>query len=197
MWDQRYAEPEWAYGTEPSDFLVEVAGAIPSHGRVLCLAEGQGRNAVFLAERGHTVTAMDQSAVGLARARALAEERGVRIETEQGDLATYDLGVARWDAIVAIWCHVPSALRRDLHRRVVAALAPGGVYLMESYTPEQLALGTGGPPSADLLVPVEAVPAELAGLILERCEPKRRAVSEGKYHQGESAVVQVVARARG
>lgn len=197
MWDERYAESEWAYGTEPNDFLVDVAGAIPRHGRVLCLAEGQGRNAVYLAERGHTVTAMDLSEVGLARARELAEKRGVTIDTERGDLADYDLGAARWDAIVSIWAHVPSVLRRALHRRVVRALAPGGVYLLEAYTPEQVQLGTGGPPNPDLCVPVEVLSEELAGLILERCEAKRRLVSEGRYHQGESAVVQVVARAGG
>jgi SAM-dependent methyltransferase len=197
MWDERYAEAGWAYGTEPNDFLVEVADAIPAGGRVLCLGDGQGRNGVFLAGRGHAVTAMDLSSVGMERGRELSAARGVHVDFQVGDLATYDLGVARWDAIVSIWVHLPSELRRAVHARVVRALAPGGVFLLEAYSPEQPALGTGGPPSGDLLVTVEALPGELAGLILERCEARHRIVHEGRYHHGESAVVQVVARARG
>lgn len=195
MWDQRYREPGFAYGTEPNDFLVATAERyLPPGGQVLSLAEGEGRNAVFLAQRGFRVTGVDGSAVGLAKARALAAERGVELDTVVADLADYELGVDRWDGIVSIWCHTPSSLRARLHRGVVAALRPGGVFLLEAYTPDQLRYKTGGPPSADLLMTLAAVRDELAGLELVVGDERVREVHEGAHHDGPSAVLQVVAR---
>jgi SAM-dependent methyltransferase len=195
MWDARYSEPGFAYGTEPNDFLkANAEHHLPARGRLLCLAEGEGRNAVFLARLGFRVTGVDASAVGLAKARKLAAQHGVEIETIVADLATFDLGVARWDGIVSIWCHTPPALRARLHRAVVGALGPRGVFLLESYTPAQLGYKTGGPPQADLMMTLAAVREELAGLELLHAEEKLREVHEGKYHDGQSAVLQVIAR---
>lgn len=195
MWDERYAAAGFAYGTEPNTFLAEHAAQdFRPGGEILSLGEGEGRNAVFLARLGFRVTGVDGSAVGLAKARALAEERGVGIETVVADLASFDLGVERWDAIVSIWCHTPSALRQRLHRSVVRALRPGGVFLLEAYTPAQLELRTGGPPSVDMLMSLADVRRELAGLELVVGEEKRREVHEGAYHEGTSAVLQVIAR---
>lgn len=194
MWDQRYSEPGHAYGTEPNDFVVEQAGRLRPRGRVLCLAEGQGRNAVYLASLGHDVTAVDLSPVGLTAARALAGERGLHIHTEVADLATFDLGQSRWDGIVSIWCHVPSAVRASLHHRVVSALTPGGLFLLEAYTPDQLAHRTGGPPTAELLYTEPMLREDLAGLDIVFAEEREREVHEGKYHQGLSAVVRLVAQ---
>lgn len=194
MWDRRYGEPGFAYGTEPNDFLAAAAHHLPTGGDVLCLAEGEGRNAVFLAQRGHRVTGVDMSAVGLDKARQFAAERGVTIDTVVANLADYDLGTARWDGIVSIWCHTPSAVRARLHRAVVAALRPGGVFILEAYTPAQLQYRTGGPGDVDMLMPLAAVRDELAGLDLVVAEEKLREIHEGAYHRGTSAVVQVVAR---
>jgi SAM-dependent methyltransferase len=195
MWDQRYSEPGFAYGTEPNDFLAGNAERyLPPNGEILCLAEGEGRNAVFLAQHGFRVTGVDSSAVGLEKARKLAEEHGVHIRTVVADLGNFDLGVGRWDGIVSIWCHTPVDLRVRLHRSVVAALRPGGVLLLESYTPNQLEHKTGGPPTAELMMTLAAVREELAGLELLQAEEKLREIHEGKYHDGLSAVLQVVAR---
>lgn len=194
MWDARYAEAGFAYGTEPNDFLRAEATRLAPGSRVLCLAEGEGRNAVFLAGLGHTVHAVDGSAVGLQKASALAASRGVALSTEVADLADWDPGEARWDAIVSIWAHLPPPIRAALHRRVVNALAPGGLLLLEAYTPEQVALGTGGPPSAAMMMTPEGLRSELTGLVFERLEALEREVSEGRYHQGRSAVLQAVAR---
>lgn len=195
MWDQRYSEPGFVYGTEPNDFLAEKAEHyLRPKGEVLSLAEGEGRNAVFLARRGFRVTGVDSSAVGLEKARALADTHGVRIETVVADLADFDLGVERWDGVVSIWCHTPPPLRARLHRSVVAALRPGGVLLLEAYTPRQLEYKTGGPPTADLMMTLAAVREELAGLELLEAEETLREVREGRYHGGMSAVLQVVAR---
>jgi SAM-dependent methyltransferase len=167
MWDQRYRESGFAYGTEPNDFLAANAERhLAAGGDILSLAEGEGRNAVFLARLGFRVTGVDSSAVGLEKARKLAEQHGVVIRTVVADLDDFDLGVERWDGIVSIWCHTPSALRARLHRGVVAALRPGGVLLLEAYTPKQLEYKTGGPPTADLTMTLAAVREELAGLEL-------------------------------
>lgn len=195
MWDQRYSEPGFAYGTEPNDFLRENAELhLPAGGAILSLAEGEGRNAVFLAKRGFRVTGVDGSAVGLEKARKLAAQHGVELQTVVADLADFDLGVDRWDGVVSIWCHTPSALRTRLHRAVVAALKPGGVLLLEAYTPKQLGHKTGGPPVSDMLMTASALREELAGLDLLVADEKEREVHEGKHHEGMSAVVQVVAR---
>jgi SAM-dependent methyltransferase len=191
FWDERYAAPGWTYGTEPNDFLREVAKGL--EGPVLCLGEGEGRNAVFLAQQGLDVTAMDASPVGLEKAQRLAAERGVKLTTIAADLNDFALGEAKWGAIVSIWCHLPLALRAKVHRDVVKALKPGGRFVLEAYTPRQLAHGTGGPKTADLLVEPEALRAELAGCTFERLEEKERVVHEGALHEGTSAVVQALA----
>ncbi|MCK6530859.1 class I SAM-dependent methyltransferase [Myxococcota bacterium] len=191
MWDQRYAEPEYAYGTEPNDFLVEKAGLIPP-GPVLCLAEGQGRNAVYLASAGHEVVAVDASSVGLSRARDLAAARGVEIRTVVADLADFEMGVGRWAGIVSIFCHLPPPLRRRVLRTAVQGLRPGGVLVLEAYTPRQLEHGTGGPPVPELLYDLESLRDDLAGLDLVHAGEVEREIHEGRYHHGRSAVVQVV-----
>lgn len=193
MWNERYAEAGFAYGEAPNDFLAEAAPEIPK-GPVLCLAEGEGRNAVFLAQRGHAVVAVDQSSVGLEKARKLASDRGVEIETQVADLADYAIEPNSYAGIVSIWAHTPPALRRALHRKCVDGLQPGGVMLLEAYTPEQLSLGTGGPPNPAVCMTADALREELAGLEFTTLVERQREVAEGKYHNGLSAVVQLIAR---
>lgn len=197
MWDARYAGDDYVYGTEPNDFLVAMAGRLPAGGAVLCLAEGEGRNAVWLARQGFRVTGVDASAVGLAKARHLAGRFGVAIETVHADLAGLDLGEARWDAIVSIFCHLPPDLRRRVHAGVVRALKPGGVFLLEAYTPRQLQFGTGGPPDAAMMMDLAGLTAELHGLAFEHGVELDRAIREGRLHDGVGAVVQVLARKPG
>jgi len=197
-WNRRYAAAGFYYGTAPNDFLREVEPTLPRQGHVLCLGEGEGRNAVFLAQCGHTVSAMDQSAVGLEKAQRLAAEQGVRIATHVADLENFDLASAApsggWDAIVSIWCHMPAGIRPALHQRIVAALKPGGVFVLEAYRPEQLRYGTGGPPTVDLLPTLAELQHELAALELLIASAPERDVREGKGHDGLSAVVQVLGR---
>lgn len=194
MWDERYSEEGFAYGAEPNDFLASVADAIPAGGRVLCLAEGEGRNAVFLAGRGYRVVAMDQSPVGLEKAKRLAREKGTEIETVAANLADFRIEPGAWDGIVSIWGHLPPALRRSVHAAAAAGLRPGGVFVLEAYTPAQIPFGTGGPPMPELLMTADGLREELEGLTFERLEEIERDVHEGKYHTGRSAVVQVLAR---
>jgi len=191
-WDHRYAKPGYTYGTDPNTFLTSVAHRIPS-GRVLSVGEGEGRNAVYLASLGHQVIAIDASAVGAEKTRRLAVERGVTVETVVADLTSFRIEPESWNGIISIFCHMPAALRRRVHGAVTAGLLPGGVFVLEAYTPRQLEYGTGGPPVRDLLVALSELRAELSGLDLEIAQEIERDVQEGRCHQGRSAVVQVVA----
>ena len=193
FWDQRFGQPGFIYGSEPNDFLREQAPALP-RGRALCLAEGEGRNAVYLAGLGFSVLAQDISAVGLEKALRLAAEQGVAIETSCGDLADFQPEPESVDLVVAIWMHLPPALRARVLNRAIAALRPGGHLILEGYTPSQLALGTGGPPALELLMEPETLRGELAALELLIFAEKRRQVAEGDHHRGESAVLQVLGR---
>ncbi|MGA1368813.1 MAG: SAM-dependent methyltransferase [Blastocatellia bacterium] len=192
MWDERYGSGEYVYGREPNEFLVAKARMIP-RGRVLSLADGQGRNGVYLAGLGYAVTAVDSSAVGLQMARELAVERGVPLTTIVADLADYAPGEACWEGIVSIFCHLPSALRRSVLAKMVRALVPGGVLLLEAYTPAQLQFDTGGPRDADLLASLADLREDLSGLTLVHAFEGERSVIEGTLHRGRAAVVQVVA----
>ena len=192
MWDERYSATDYAYGVEPNDFLRSVADRIPP-GPVLCLAEGQGRNAVYLASLGHEVLAVDQSAVGLARARELAASRRVTIATQAADLDSFDITPGAWSGIVAISSHLPPALRARVFGAAVRGLAPGGAFVLEAYTPRQLEYRTGGPQDVTLLMTLEALRTELAGLRIEHGVEMERDVHEGEHHRGRSAVVQILA----
>ena len=194
MWDERYGDERFFYGTQPNDFLRMHAAAIPPGGRVLCLGEGEGRNAVFLAGLGFAVVALDQSAVGLRKALQLATARGVSITTLQASLEHYPFEAGYWDAIVSIWCHLPSSLRGKVHGQVAAGLKPGGLFLLEAYRPDQLKFGTGGPKDEDMLPTLAQLRGELSGLEFEYAAESERDVQEGQGHAGRSAVVQVRAR---
>ncbi len=195
MWNSRYSEPGFAYGLEPNDFLRNEWSRIAPGGKVLCLAEGEGRNAVFLAKQGYDVTAVDLSLVGLKKAEQLAKEQGVSISTEHADLAGYDLGNEEWDGIVSIFAHVPPAVRFKLHNQMGDALKPGGYLILEAFTIRQLEMkGVGGPPEAmkDFFMALPELQKELAALRLLHAEELDRDISEGPCHQGPSAVVQIL-----
>lgn len=192
MWDRRYSEPGFAYGTKENTFLASVAHFIPE-GPVLCLGEGEGRNAVFLAERGYKVTAIDASSVGLEKAELLADDRGVRIHTVLADLADFDIQPSSWAGIVSIFCHLPPGLRAQVHQRCVQGLIPYGAFVLEGYTPKQLDYNTGGPSNLELLMKTTDLKQELAGLRFPIAREVERDVLEGAYHTGRSAVVQLVA----
>lgn len=192
FWNDRYGSASYHYGTAPNDFLHSVAGRIPP-GPVLCLAEGEGRNAVFLASRGHAVTAVDQSEVGLAKAAALARDRHVPLHPVAADLAGFAIAPRAWAGIVAIFMHLPAALRRQVLARAAAGLQPGGTLVLEAYTPAQLRYQTGGPRDPALLPSADELRAELAGLHCEILREIERDVHEGPGHTGRAAVVQVLA----
>ena len=192
MWNARYSTEEYVYGTMPNDFLLEMSRYIKGP-NVLCLAEGEGRNAVYLAREGYDVFAVDASAVGLEKAETLADESYVNINTQVADLADYEIASEGWDGIVSIFCHLPPKVRKALHRKVVAGLKPGGVFVLEAYRPKQLKFKTGGPPETSLMMSLDELKDELEGLEFYHDAELDREVSEGRLHSGVGAVVQLVA----
>jgi len=190
-WDERYALEGFAFGTEPNDFLRQEAHRIPP-GRVLCLGEGEGRNSVFLAEQGYEVVGVDRSQVGMDKAQALAQERGVFIETVVSSIEDFDLNEGEWQGIISIFFHLPPELRKKVNESVVKGLAPGGILIFEAYTPKQLEFGTGGPPDLDRLISLDTVQKEFAGLEFLVSHEVEREVQEGRLHRGRGSVVQVV-----
>ena len=193
MWNERYSSDHYAYGMEANDFLISMIDRLPG-GKILCLAEGEGRNAVWLAEQGNEVTAVDASDIGLQKADRLAKARGVEITSVHADLADYDIGTQQWDAIISIFCHLPPALRRDVHRRCVAGLRDDGMILLEAYTPSQLEYNTGGPPVAEMMMDMRSLRSELNGLEFLHLQECVREIHEGEFHNGPGAVVQALAR---
>jgi len=192
MWDERYANAEYVYGTEPNSFLVEHAHRLS--GPVLSLAEGEGRNAVFLAGMGLKVLGVDSSAVGLRKAHALASTRQLEIETEVADLAHFTPVPAHYGAVVSIFAHLPGTLRQRLYPLIEQSLVPGGFVLLEAYSEEQLAYTTGGPKDADMLMSVAKIEQhfpELEPILLRQIV---REVCEGSYHTGRASVVQFIGR---
>ena len=193
MWDDIFRNEEYAYGTAPNDFLVEVINKIPK-GKILCLAEGEGRNAVYLAEQGYEVVAVDSSFEGLKKADKLASDHNVHIITQIGDLTSYEITPSYWDGIVSIFCHLPPLIRKALHKKVVRGLKINGVFVLEGYTPAQLAFNTGGPKEKDLLMSLYEIIEELTGLHVEYGVEIERNLIEGNKHTGKGSVLQIIAR---
>lgn len=192
FWDERYQGQDFVYGRQPNDFVREQAGRIPK-GPVLCLASGEGRNAVYLAGLGHEVTAVDLSQQGLQKTQRLAQEAGLTLHTRHEDLSTIELEPEHYTGILAIFAHLPPPARARMHAQAVRALRPGGVLILEAYRPEQLALGTGGPRNEAMLMRLDALKQELAGLNLEIAREVHRDIQEGVGHSGPSETVQILA----
>ncbi len=163
-------------------------------GDCLCLAEGEGRNAVWLAAQGLNVTAVDASEIGLKKAKDLSEERRVSITAVHADLKDFELGSNRWDSIVSIFCHLSPDIRKSVHQRCVEGLRPGGIMLLEAYTPRQLEFKTGGPPVAEMMMDSKILTEELIGLEFNDLNEVIRNINEGQFHHGKGAVVQMLAR---
>lgn len=192
MWNERYSGDEFAYGTEPNTFLVENAKLIA--GPVLSLAEGEGRNAVFLASLGLDVLGVDGSEVGLAKAQRLAASKGVQIKTEVADLATYEPPANYYGSVVSISAHLPRDVRRRLYQSVEQCLKPGGIILLEAYSKSQLTRNTGGPKDPDMLMTAEDIEKEFLNCDVLLCHEIEREVVEGEFHTGLASVVQFIGK---
>lgn len=195
FWDSVYGDEAYVYGTEPNAFLASQRHRLQPGQTVLAMADGEGRNGVWLAEQGLKVHAVDFSPVAQAKARHLAQARGVAIEFEQADLMQWDWGRERYDVVVAIFVQiVDSAGRPALFAKMREALKPGGLLILQGYRPEQLRYGTGGPSSADNMYTEAILREGFAGFEIEHLLAHDDVISEGYKHHGMSALIDLVAR---
>ncbi|MEW4561778.1 class I SAM-dependent methyltransferase [Bremerella sp. JC770] len=194
FWNERFGREEYIYGTAPNTFLEQSVHTFPSGGNVLCIAEGEGRNALFLGKQGHQVHAVDLSIEGKAKAERLAQENGVSLQYTICDLNDFEYGENRWDAIVSIFAHVDSASRANIYPKAIASLKEGGVFLLESYHPKQLEYGTGGPKDVNMLVTLEDLRPLFPGMTIVHEAELERDVTEGSFHTGNAYVTQWIAQ---
>ena len=197
FWDQQFGVQGYKYGTHPNAFLVAQAHRLQPASDVLVPGDGEGRNGAWLAQQGHRVTAMDGSAVGLEKARALAASRGVQLHTVQADLADWTPAADSADAVVLTFVHLPPTIRAAAHRRLMQALRPGGLLLLEAFHPRQLPLRSGGPKDEAMLYTLSMLRQDFAGL--DEClgEEVETHLDEGPGHQGPAQVVRWIGRRSG
>lgn len=193
-WDERYAGGGFQFGEAPNLFLLSQAHRMRRGLRALAVGDGEGRNGVWLAEQGMEAMSVDWSGVGLAKAQALAARRGVALSTVTADVARWTWPVAGFDVIAWIFVHLPPEDRALASAGALRALAPGGLLLLEAFTPAQEGRRSGGPKDASLLWSRALVERHFAGLeVLELLEGTV-ALDEGPRHQGLAEVVRAVLR---
>lgn len=201
FWNNRYAEPDYAYGKSPNAFFERMLEQLPLQGRVLFPAEGEGRNAVYGAQKGLQVVAFDISAAGKIKALQLAEERQVQIDYRVGTLEDLDLQAESFDAAVLTYAHFPPAIRPGMHAQIQALLKPGGLVILEGFSQNNLSYraqnpGIGGPPEKELLYTTDALRDEFRHCEALLLEEVVVSLQEGKYHNGTGSVVRFVGRKR-
>ena len=195
MWDKRFEREDYIFGLEPNEYLRSHAGRLAPAGRVLCVADGEGRNSVWLARRGMRVDAFDISAVGVAKARRLAAEAGVAVEFSVADCERWPWPVDAYDTVAAIFVQFADpAMRERLFVNIVRALKPGGLLVLQGYTPRQLEYKTGGPPILSHLYTEAMLRAAFGGLQIEELREYEAHLSEGTQHAGRSALIGLLAR---
>lgn len=195
LWDQRYARDDYLFGEAPNAFLARQAPRLNPGMRALAVADGEGRNGVWLAEQGLEVLSIDSSAVAQDKARRLAQARGVSPAFELADLGDWTWPEAAFDVVVAIFIQFAGPdLRTRLFAGMKRALKPGGLLLLEGYRPEQLAYGTGGPPIAENLYTEAMLREAFADLEILELAAYDVDIREGAGHAGMSALIDLVAR---
>lgn len=191
-WDNSFSDRDFVYGEVPNVFIKEKSNLIPEHSSVTCLAEGEGRNAVYLASQGHKVTTYDQSLVGLRKTKELADRNNVHVETIEMDLTEEKVDESRYDAAIMVYGHVPRKDQSFLMEGLINSVKSGGHVIFEVYSEEQLDYLTGGPGFKEMLYD----PVDILEWIKEdKClhfyygEAVR---NEGKRHNGTGHIIQVV-----
>ena len=195
MWDERYATSEYVFGKEPSRFLIAHEKWLKPGERALAVADGEGRNGVWMADKGLDVHAVDGSANALQQARALARERGVEATFEQVDLLAWDWPEAAYDVVAGIFIQFAGPEDREkVFSGMKRAVRPGGVILLHGYTPKQIEYGTGGPPFVENLYTAELLREAFSGFEILELDAYEAVINEGRGHAGKSALIDMVAR---
>lgn len=196
MWEERYNTDDYVFGREPAEFLLRHEDWLPRNGLNLALsvADGEGRNSVFLAQKGLRVTAWDGAPSAIAKARALAHERGVAVAYEVADIEDWHWPEAKFDLVLGVFIQfVGPEARARLFERMKRAVRPGGVLMLHGYTPKQLDYGTGGPRAVENLYTPELMREAFGDMDIQELEAYEADLDEGGAHVGRSALLDLVA----
>jgi SAM-dependent methyltransferase len=188
FWDLRFAEPSYAYGTEPNQFFKEQLIKLPP-GKILFPAEGEGRNAVFAAKQGFEVYAFDYSNEGQKKAQRLAAESKVSIDYSLASYDSVEYAEDFFDVIVLIFAHMPAQKRKEWHRKLAGFLKPGGKIILEGFSKDQLKYRTGGPPNLEMLFSEEELADDFEDLVPLLLNKEVVSLDEGSYHRGDASVI--------
>jgi 2-polyprenyl-3-methyl-5-hydroxy-6-metoxy-1,4-benzoquinol methylase len=195
MWNQRFSDADYLFGREPNEYLRAKASLLPPAGGVLCVADGEGRNSVWLASQGMKVEAFDISTVGVEKARRLAADSGVSVDFNVADCDSWNWSLASHDAVVAVFVQFADPVTRArLFANMVGALKPGGVLILQGYTPKQLKYKTGGPGELSHLYTAEVIRESFTTLHTVELIEYEAELNEGVRHAGRSALLGFVAR---
>lgn len=193
FWDERFSSEGFAFGKEPNEFLAAQSWAFRAGMEALAVADGEGRNGVWLAQQGLNVLSVDFSAVGLEKAKQLARERGVDINTLDIDLLQWDWPRGVFDLVASIFIHFAPGDRERMHLAMLTALKPDGILILVAFTPHQLLFGTGGPPQLELLYTPEMLRRDFAEMDIVELSESVVELNEGIHHRGLASVVCLLA----
>ncbi len=191
FWNERYRSSEYVYGIGPNQFLSAQLETIPS-GKILFPCEGEGRNAVCAAQLGWETLAFDFSKEGKTKAMQLAAEKQVSITYHVSDAKTVTYPEESFDVIALIYSHFPIEIRRNIHRKMIKWLKPGGILLLEAFNPMQLKNTSGGPKDLSMLYTEEMLSNDFITLKTTLLETSKTILNEGNYHQGNADIIRYI-----
>ena len=192
FWNERFAETEFVYGTDPNEFFAEQLEHLKP-GKLILPADGEGRNAVYAAQNGWDVTAVDYSESGKDKALKLAQDQNVEIQYDLSDLAEYDFGKEIYDAAAFTYVHLPRSIIKEVYANVIKSLKSGAKVIVEVYSVNQLGRDSGGPKDERVLYTEEKLRELLSGTNIKWMKEMEIDLSEGKYHVGKAMVIRAVA----
>lgn len=189
LWDQRYDTDEFIYGREPNTFFASSLEPL-SAGKILLPGEGEGRNAIHAAEQGWNVDAFDSSRIGVEKAKAFAQGKGLEVNFQHSDLTAFAFKKDYYDSVGLIYFHVPPPLRKLAHQKAVESLKPGGILILEGFHTSQLGRKSGGPQSLEMLFDQELLLEDFSSLNMEFLEEIELNQNEGLFHGGAAKLIQ-------
>lgn len=197
MWDERFAGADYMFGTQPAQALTRHLPLLHKGGTTLAVADGEGRNSVYLAKQGFNVTAMDSSHIGIDKAEKLAAEHNVTPSFELADIYDYDWHAKRYDNVVAIFIQfAPPQMWERIFTGMKSALRDGGCLMLHGYTPRQIDYGTGGPSNVAHLYTADMLADHFSDMDIHLSEAYEAVLDEGHGHQGQSALIDFIAYKR-
>jgi cyclopropane fatty-acyl-phospholipid synthase-like methyltransferase len=199
MWNNRYADEEYAYGTEPNQFFQETLDNYNLAGNILLPAEGEGRNAIYAAKKGFNAFAFDISIEGKKKALKLAKREDVEINYEVGDLFDLQLTKEKFDVAALIFAHFPPNIRSEYHNKIAELIKPNGYLILEGFSKNHFELqkenpNAGGPKNIDFLFSIDIIKKEFPHFEIILLEEKVVELNEGKFHNAQSKVIRFIGK---